>query len=437
MNDKRLKQILNQLGSKAFPDSIDPWTPIQNRLAREQGSLPIRKKTSHPLWTRHLALGIGLTLLLFTVMIFISPGGQVLADAFKHLFRVAAAEQFPTPSASELATPTPEPTFSVTLMPAINTETAPILLPAPTGTPQAALDICGFNTHVWGYACWITNAEKKAGFDAKEFPSAPKEFLFVEVSEANPGMIMLRYDLIGGGGYLYFTQGIGEQGFLSGPAKDSSIEAVMVGQNPGEYVMGDWVIGGQYTTYTWLPCCRTRLRWTEGDRWYELDKEASMPQVDYMTRDVMIQMALSLVYHPDPIQAPRADYLTSLDEAERFAGFTILAPTVLPQAFTFWYASYDKDLSQLKLNYSTSNRERQGVTMVIVETPLDKVSLNPGIKDWKKFEGEKVDVNGYPAIYFGDASGGGLNWDTADLHITLAGEIGTREQMVEVGRSMK
>ena len=91
----------------------------------------------------------------------------------------------------------------------------------------------------------------------------------------------------------------------------------------------------------------------------------------------------------------------------------------------------------MKLNYSTSNREQQGVTMVIVETPLDKVSLNLGIKDWKKFEGEKVDVNGYPAIYFGDASGGGLNWDTADLHITLSADIGTREQMLEIGRSMK
>lgn len=435
MNDKRLRQILNQLGSQVFPDSADPWTPIQNRLAREQGSQPIRKKISHPLWTRHLALGIGLTLLLFTAMLFISPEGQVLADAFKHLFRVAAAEQFPTPSAGELATPTPEPTFAVTLIPAKSTQAAPLLPPAPTGKPQSSLDPCGVN--VWGYACKIDHAEKVAGFDAKEFPSAPREFVFAEVSDANPGMIMLRYDLIGRGGYLYFTQGIGAQGFLSNPAQASAIEPVMVGQNPGEYVMGDWFIGGQNTTYTWLPCCRARLRWTEGDRWYELDKEASMPQVDYMTRDVMIQMALSLVYHPDPIQPPRADYLTSLDEAAPFAGFTILAPTVLPQGFTFWYASYDKDLSQLKLNYSTSNREQQGVTMVIVETPLDKVSLNPGIKDWKKFEGEKVDVNGYPAIYFGDASGGGLNWDTADLHITLSADIGTREQMLEIGRSMK
>ena len=48
-----------------------------------------------------------------------------------------------------------------------------------------------------------------------------------------------------------------------------------------------------------------------------------------------------------------------------------------------------------------------------------------------------MDVNGYPAIYFGDASGGGLNWDTADLHITLSADIGTREQMLEIGRSMK
>jgi hypothetical protein len=436
MSDKRLKQVLDQLGSRAFPDTTDPWMPLQNRLARQQGSLSIGKKTPN-LRTRRLTLGIGLALLFLTAVLLVSPEGQVLANVFKHLFKVAAAEQLPIPSAEELATPTPEPTFAVTLVPAISTEAAPTLLPAPTGTPQSALDTCGYNSYVWGYTCWMTYAEKMAGFDAKEFPYPPKEFVFAEVAQDDPGIIMLRYDLIGGGGYLYFTQGIGGQEFRSNLAQDSAIEQVMVGPYQGEFVVGDWVIGGANTTYIWLPCCRERLRWTEGDRWYELDKEASIPQVDYMTRDYMIQMALGMVYHPDPIQSPRADYLSSLDEAAQLAGFTILRPSVLPQAFTFWYASYDKDLSQLKLNYSTSNREQQGVTMVIVETPLDKVSLDSGIKDWKKFEGEKVDVNGYPAIYFGDGSGGGLNWDTADLHITLQVDNATREQILEIGRSMK
>jgi hypothetical protein len=435
MNDKRLKQVLDQLGSQAFPDSTDPWTPLQKRLARGQVGLPDGKKTPRPVQTRRLALGVGLVLLFLTVALLVSPEGQALAEAFKHLFRTAATEQFPTPSAGELASPTPEPTFGVTLVPAGGM--VPTLPSAPTGTPQAALDPCGVNSYVWGYTCWMAHAEKMAGFDAKEFPFAPKEFVFAEVAQDDPGIIMLRYDLIGGGGYLYFTQGIGGQEFRSNLAQDSAIEQVMVGPYQGEFVVGDWVIGGANTTYIWLPCCRERLRWTEGDRWYELDKEASIPQVDYMTRDYMIQMALGMVYHPDPIQSPRADYLSSLDEAAQLAGFTILRPSVLPQAFTFWYASYDKDLSQLKLNYSTSNREQQGVTMVIVETPLDKVALDSGIKDWKKFEGEKVDVNGYPAIYFGDGSGGGLNWDTADLHITLQVDNATREQILEIGRSMK
>jgi hypothetical protein len=32
MKEKRIKLTLEQLGQQAFPDDIDPWTPIQNRL---------------------------------------------------------------------------------------------------------------------------------------------------------------------------------------------------------------------------------------------------------------------------------------------------------------------------------------------------------------------------------------------------------------------
>jgi hypothetical protein len=255
----------------------------------------------------------------------------------------------------------------------------------------------------------------------------------------------MEYDVIGGGGYLFFNQGIGNEfPTFTGEVPESAVQEVQIVQNRGEYVVGDYVVVGHDKVFTWLPCCRFRLRWMEGNHWFELDKEASQLTVDYMTENVMIQMATELVDRPNPVQESRADYLTSLGEASQLAEFDILSPAVLPEGFQFDYGKYDKNLSQLQLVYSPAGT--QGIAdITIIETPINKVNLAPG-DNGGSIKGEEVDINGYNGTYFSDSPYNHvLTWQVGYLKITLSvysselwyGATFTKDQILEIARSMK
>ena len=155
-----------------------------------------------------------------------------------------------------------------------------------------------------------------------------------------------------------------------------------------------------------------------------------------------------MVDQPSPTQSLRADYLTSLTEASQLTEFEILAPSILPDGFRFDYASYDKDLSQLRLTYTpggTQGSEPGAASILIIETPLDKLSLAPGVIG-EELKGETVNINGYPGTYFSDNPyDHWLTWRTSSLKITLMvystkelyGGSFTKEQILEMGKSMK
>jgi len=221
-----------------------------------------------------------------------------------------------------MAAPTFPPTFAAQLAPVDENEATQTVQPLPTGTPEHNLSVC--ETDPYGYVCKVAWAEKQAGFDASEFPTDPKGFAFRSVNKTEPGEISIEYGVIGGGGYLYLSQGVGSKfPVFTGEAPEDAIEPVMVGENYGEYVYGHWAIGGIYKEYTWLECCMARLRWVDGNRWFEIYKQAAMPQTDYMTREVMIDMALNLVDQPDPKGNLRLEYL-SLEEASQLVDFKIM-----------------------------------------------------------------------------------------------------------------
>jgi Domain of unknown function (DUF4367) len=447
MNEERIKLILDQLGKQAFPDDIDPWSPIKDRLAQNRTidnfTLGNPFHPQHQLRRQFLQVGVVLIIFVAVVFFLLSPSGKALAETIRHLFRPISVEQLPPLSSEDLASPTFVPTFAVTLAPIL--ESTPLSTPLPVPTIYFASGLSACNTDPYGYTCRIAKAEKKAGFDIKEFPADPQGFYFKEVAQAELGQIMLEYDVIGGGGYLYLNQGLGSDfPAFTGAVPEEAIETVQVGNNSGEYVAGDYVYGGVYKEPTWLPCCRFRLRWTDGQRWYELDKEAAMPQTDYLTREVMIQMATQLVDQPVQIQEPNLDHLTNLEEASQVVEFAILAPTLLPDGFVFDYASYDRDLSQLQMTYSPPGTAGTA-NILIIETPLDKVSMAPS-ENGEELKGETVDINGNPGVYFSnDPYTHALTWESGNVKITLwvySSDIGyggsfTKDQILEIGRSLK
>jgi len=444
------QSILIHTAQEDIPEhEIDLWpglhqTLVSSRISTQQGNTSMFSRRTHkhpsPVQSRFV-FGTALVLIIFAVLFLLIPEKQALAEAWKHLFKPLEAEQLPTPSLLDLATPTFAPTFAAMLVPAHEEEVTDTPIPTPTSLFQSPIMACGED--LYGYACQIAKAEKQVGFDAKEFPADPKAFVFRDVVKASEGVIMIEYGVIGGGGYLYLNQGVGELPYGSAP--ESAIEPVMVGKYPGEYVIGMYANDSQTNKTVWDPTSRFRLRWTEGDRWFELDKVAALPHTDYMTREVMIQMAQNLVNQPEPVQELRADYLTSFEEASQIADFDIVRPTVLPEDFQFSYASYDLNLGLLKIHYTPAGDPTQaGVTeILIIETPLEKIrSTSPDHPNTR--EGEKVEVNGYPAVYLSGPDNHSVNWQTDQLQVLLMvsttplnGARLTQEQVLEIAQSVR
>jgi hypothetical protein len=436
MKDQQLKQILDEIGQAAFPNDSEPWSPIQARLAPQ----PSKTFSARP----RLALGAALALLAVLGVFLFSPGGKAMAENLRHLFTPITVEQmptiFPTLSSAELAGPTHAPTFAAVLAP-VQEEATPVPPnPMPTGLSACEAD-------PYGYTCRVAQAERKAGFDAKEFPADPRGFRFETAIYSEPrGEIWFEYHVIGGGGFLYLSQGLGSE-FppFSGGVLESAIEPVQVGEHPGEYAAGMFAQGGIYTQTTWVPSdVVARLRWTDGERWYHLEKMGGTVPSEYLTREVLIQMAEELVYQPAPTLDPRPEYMRTLAEAAQLVDFPIAAPTILPDKFVFDYASYDGELSQLRLHYGPPGG--QGIAQVlIIETPLDKVSLAPG-DNGAELKGEAVDINGSPGVYFSDSPHNhSLTWQVGEIQVTMwvySSEIWfsatfTQEQILEIARSIR
>jgi len=440
MNEKNIKNVLHTLGAQAFPNVIDPWKHIQAQIDR--GTIPssgkkIRERKTSIRW---LVAAATIIMVILAVWVISEPENNVLAQAWRNLFNTIEEEELPLPSSEQLATPTFAPAFAVTFTSSAATPVPILTDPKPSNNKACDQD-------PYGYSCKVAQAEKRAGFDAREFPQDPDAFVFRNVVRAEPGIIMMEYDLIGGGGYLYFSQGTGNEfPSYSFGVPENAIEPVLVGMYPGEYVVGEYVVGGIYDTYTWLPAVRQRLRWLEDGKWYEIDDQSATPATEYITKEYMIQMALNLVYEPNADRTIREDYLTSLEQTAQLTEFNFLAPTILPRDFKFSYADYSTDESRLVLHYYPSGAEDKGIAEIkVVETLLDKVHLSP-IWNGEDIIGETVDIQGITGIYFSDSPYNHIvTWATDTLKITLwvyssdiwYGAAYTKEQVLEIAGSFK
>lgn len=442
--------LIHTAGEDIPEGQIDLWPGIHSALVSSQtidrkgDPAMFSSRTDKPNVSRGLRVaGAAAVLLLLIIAAFaLAPQRSLLADALRHLFRPVTSEQLPAPSTRELAAPTIVPTFAVELAPAVEaSQAAPLETAAATDpTPHP----CEQNPY--GYGCKLVRVETQAGFDAKEFPADPQGFVFRDAVTDDSGTVSMEYVVIGGGGYLYLAQGPGDE-FPAGMGgvPESAIQPVWVGEHRGEYVEGMWAIGGEYKEYTWNECCVARLRWTDGERWFEISKMSAMTQTAYMTREVMIDMAANLVDQPEPAGALRLEYL-SLEEAADLVDFALVRPGVLPEGFRFGYAAYDPESGRLRLNYYPEGDAAPGsASLSIVETPLDEDATGPE-DERPPAAGEEVDINGFPGVYYANSPGNHmLTWRTQALEITLAiyvseyyyGGTFTAEQVLEIGRAIE
>lgn len=429
--------------------------PSTARLEKRLTSAPWTVRAVNRRRTLRAASLIALAGILLLV---VTPPGRAFAQSLFRFFVPAQRVSFPVPeSSSEIDVSTPAPTFALPLATVPPSSHAPVKSPIPS---------CGRPSE---YACQIALAELQVGFDAREFQAVPQGFVFAGVqSDAALRSLTINYDVFEGGGSLTLQQGEGDLLISTsswGEVPASAIQKVEVNGNYAEFARGVFVVLPGTASATWnadVPV--ERLRWSEGDRWFSLEKFGDTAPVEYLDKEAMIALAASLVDRPSQLTIPSLgdDYKLSLAEVETAAGFDVLEPTILPAGFEFMFAQYDPAGQFVRMMYRPIEQDQASAGLLILQTPrrvagdLSSCSVCPAGME------EQVQVNGTIAYYTRGALFTGsdieplstpvwqpddpnysLTWATPDLIITInfsanewyGGQI-SREDLIRIAESM-
>ena len=144
----------------------------------------------------------------------------------------------------------------------------------------------------------ISKVEQQLGFALKEFSEIPAGLTFSTIG-VFPEMGIISIGFESKGGHLTLKQGLGsfpEDGNFD-KVPSYKIQMVMIGEYPGEYVRGDFIVLAGETVATWeSDLSIQRLRWREDDRWFEIGAYISPDKVEYLDMYALIILAENLLY---------------------------------------------------------------------------------------------------------------------------------------------
>lgn len=441
MNDKTIHDPFEEKirQSYAVPEVRAGFkTHLESELMRRAELKRFQSARQAPRW--RFALAAAAVMLLVALFFTAAPQGRALAETIGHLFKVATVTEIPIEAPASIATPTFAPGFAATLAPVVEATPTAAPVPVESGMPDDARAAC--EEDPYGYACKVSWAEKRVGFDLREFPIEPIDMRFRELRVGENKDVVIRYERIGGGTFLNFNQGLGEE-FNSGEmgVPVEAIQPVMVGEYPGEYAAGGYISESDTKTFSWrADASKYSLRWKEGERWFEIQYWGCVGREDYCSAEGLVQLALTLVDNPQPAAGPRADYLKDIAEAEQISGLDLLEPAILPEGFVFSFGTYNAENGQVMLSYQPVGYMPMVAEVSIRQQAGDTLPIPP---QEEKFE--TLEVHGNPAIY--QSSGPYSHWITWQENgkiISIAvvssdlwyGGTFTREQVLEIARSM-
>ena len=369
-----LSNILASLAEENFPSNkVNLWPSIKNQLenhGQHSRSNMLHGSTNSKRSRRTALIFVAITITAF-ILLLASPQGQAFAQKVIRFFSTTTEKSFVLPTDMIFPVPptqTPKPTYILPL------ETAGV---KSDQTPEKEDNwSCSDPSYKDEYWCLIETVESQAGFDLKEFLYDPKGTQFSKVYY-NPETkeAITEYKVVSGGGYLILRQGLFDYIPHDDPWSKVPIDAidqVSVNGNYAEIASGTYVVYPDATEAVWEPGGQLSLVWREGSSWFVFEKWGDPYPIEWINKDEMIKLAESLTpSRPIDAVAPvDPENLTSIEEAQDFAKFDILTPTVLPEGFELQRVVYVNEMvHQL---YGPQNR---------TDTPL-RISMGP-IEDFQ------------------------------------------------------
>lgn len=312
------------------------------------------------------------------------------------------------------------------------------------------------------YECEVKRVENELNIDLKEFSSTPMgSFQDVGFYSRNStgnaeSIAVITYGTSGAS--LSLSQGIGHFPPDSDWEKvpSSAVQQVKIGEYDGEYANGYFLLGNGDTKLTWSATgAEQRIRWREGERWFEIMAFSGPGTSGYLDKQALISLASNMVYNLDDIEQTTKvdlDFIPNIPLAEKICGFKILQPTKLPDGMKFDFAKFDPDRKSITLNFGYR-------ALRIVQTPVES-ALIKNLDSYKDVEtihvGDTVGQYGLspaqktiwesatPPVFTTTNSYSVLLWEKEGMIYQIyfdqsfsGGDYLTREQMIEIAESLR
>jgi len=212
----------------------------------------------------------------------------------------------------------------------------------------------------------------------------------------------------------------------------------------------------------WEPGGLLRLHWRADNRWFSLEKMGDPYPIEWIGEKEIIELAESLVVERPVDALPPLDpeYLKSVEEAERLAGFDVPAPTLLPQGYELKRVVWADNTARLIYGPQNSTETTFLIFMGrIAENKVEScLDCPPGtVEDvqigpwqgwyWRGIFNMAPSVSGQPAptpIWEADARAWHLVWNTDTLWFSMfymspdnyGGEM-NKETLIKIAESLK
>ena len=251
------------------------------------------------------------------------------------------------------------------------------------------------------YTCEIQQASAAAGFTPWQFEQAPEYFSYNTMYYL-PGLTAIWYSSPAGElGILQSTQNftaLETSDWFSVP--EEAIQQVHVGELPAEYVNGGFTAKPGEDQAVWQPDSgQIRLRWKNGDWWFQIVKWGS-PE---MQPQELADLATWLSEDPAAVNSGTQDqaletkvgeaYL-DIKAAEADYGKPIQSPAIIPEGLPFSHARLITEETAMLFygNFAEDKMRSDGAVMMFtqMETPIT-------IADFPQEAIKQVTVNGEPA----------------------------------------
>ncbi len=269
MKAQTIQSLLQAEAEWEIPSAeVELWPAVRQRLlASKQFKIqkgdPMKEKSVSARRLRW-AVALPVLALLLSAFTLVTPQGRALAQSIFRLFAPARSVSLPAPVSDATA-------------------------PAATAIRPANLNI---------YAT-IAEAEQAIGFPLRELSTVPAGFTFTNVEvDAAQGLVSTIYTR--NSEHLILVQSRGELATPPwGDVPADAIEKAVVGEYNAEYVAGMFVEYPNTNKLTWNPAAPLlRLRWSDGQTLYSLEKWGDPGAGDSLDKDAMIRLAEELMANP-------------------------------------------------------------------------------------------------------------------------------------------